>query len=241
MPFKIVDRLLTEAATWRPKPIVQFSGFGEPTLYPHLVDAVTRCQEKGLRCYFYTNGMAMTPALTKKLVKAGLTWFLITVDGRDKETFEKIRAGLNFETVEHNVKEAWKICRNSNTKMRLGCVICEENKHDVVNIKKHWRSFAHRYDTWGEIPLVPGRVKHHAAIECRRKPWQQLLVRANGDIPFCCIDVTDEHSNVGNIYKHTMLKIFNSSEFNSFRKRVTERKNMPEMCKKICFLSTGKK
>jgi len=43
MPLKLVKRLLDEAATWKRKPEVQFSGFGEPTLYPHLVEAVKYC------------------------------------------------------------------------------------------------------------------------------------------------------------------------------------------------------
>ena len=235
MPFETVKRLIDEASTW--KPIVQLSGFGEPTLYPQLVDAVKFCRKKGMPCHIYTNGMLMSPELTKKLVDAGLTWFIITVDGRDKETFEKIRVRLNFETVEYNIKEAWKICRNSKTKMRLGSVICKENKHDIKNIARYWRPYAHNYRAWIEIPLVHGRVlpSYKTCGDRGWRPWTQLVVRANGNVPFCCIDVSDEYPSMGNVHESEMLQIYNSQKFNELRKRVKERRNMPEMCKLICL------
>ncbi|GAH31045.1 unnamed protein product, partial [marine sediment metagenome] len=108
-------------------------------------------------------------------VQAGLTWFLLTVDARDKKTYEKIRVGLKFETVEHNVKEAWKICRNSKTKMRLASVVCKENRDDISNIEKYWKPYAHKYTRIGEIPLVEGRVKLHKANYCRKKAWRQYF------------------------------------------------------------------
>lgn len=235
MPIEMVKRLLDEAATWRPKPAVQFSGFGEPTLYPHLVEAVQHCTRKGMRSRFYSNGMMLTPSLTKELVQAGLTWFLVTIDARDKETYESIRVGLDFETVEYNVKEAWKICRKSGTRMEIGAVKCKENKDDIANIKKYWEKHSEVYTIIGEIPLVEGRIKYHPANYCRKKPWTQLLVRANGDVPFCCIDVEDKYTNIGNVNNQTMLEIYNSTEVRNLRHNIEQGKNLPPMCRRICF------
>lgn len=235
MPFELVKRLLDEAASWERKPDIQFSGFGEPTLYGHLVEAVDYCHQKGMKSHFYTNGMMMTPSLTEKLVQSGLTWFLLTVDARDKKTYEDLRIGLNFEAVEYNIKGAWKICKNSKTNMRLASVMCKENRNDITNIRNHWKGYAHSYKIIGEIPLVKGRTKYHPANYCRKKAWTQLLVRANGDVPFCCIDVLDEYTKIGNVKKRSMLEIFNSKEARDLRSRVQQGKNLPPMCKRICF------
>ena len=235
MPIELVRRLLDEAATWKRKPEVQFSGFGEPTLYGHLVESVEYCSQKGMRSHFYTNGMMLTPSLIEELVQSGLTWFLLTVDARDKKTFESIRVGLNFETVENNVKEAWKICKNSKTNMRLASVMCKENKNDITNIKNHWKDYAHSYKIIGEIPLVEGRTKYHPANYCRKKAWTQILVRVNGDVPFCCIDVADEYITSGNVKNQNMLEIFNSKEAVDLRNRISQEKDLPPMCQRICF------
>lgn len=234
MPFQMVKRLVYEASGWNPRPKIQFSGFGEPTLYPYLVQAVRYARAKGLRCYIYTNGQLMTPDLTRRLVKAGLTWFLITVDARDKATYEKIRVGLDFDTVSNNIEAAWKICRNSHTKMRLGSVICPENRSDIPGIKRHWRRYAHKYEVWGEIPLIKDRVPQ-LYKRCRGKPWTQLLVRVNGDVPFCCIDVADEYTTMGNVKKAKMLWIYNSPGFNVLRRRVKSLRNIPRMCTLVCL------
>lgn len=235
MPIELVRRLLDEAANWKRKPEVQFSGFGEPTLYGHLVEAVEYCHQKGMRSHLYTNGMMLSPSLTENLVQSGLTWFLLTVDARDKKTYESIRVGLEFETVEYNIKEAWKICENSKTSMKLASVMCKENKYDIDNIKNHWKGYAHSYKIIGEIPLVEGRVKYHPANYCRKKAWSQLLVRANEDVPFCCIDVADEYTKIGNVKNRNMLEIFNSKEADDLRNRVRQGKDLPPMCKRICF------
>lgn len=240
IPLKTVENLLDEASIW--KASIQFSGIGEPTLYPHLVEVVKYCREKGMSCSFNTNGMLMTPDLTEKLVKARLSSFLLAVDGRDKETYEKIRVGLDFETVKYNIKEAWRICQSSRTKMRLLHVKTKENQHDIENILKYWQSYAHQSTISVEVPLAlghPDAIEHynrHAkrrrkGSACRR-PWDQLIVRANGDVPLCCTDLTDEHI-MGNIYENKLLEAFNSPKFNSTRKRM-KKGDIPELCRRVC-------
>ncbi len=236
MPLETVKKLLNEASTWKPK--VQFSGISEPTLYPYLVEAVKYCHGKGMISCFNTNGMLMTPNLTRELVKAGLSEFLLAIDGRDREIYEKIRVGLNFETVKYNIQEAWKICRSSKTKMHLLHVKCRENQHDIRDIEKYWRSYAHKSHISSEIPLTlghpdadKGRVLPQHNKVCDR-PWTQLIIRANGNIPLCCVDLTDKYI-MGNIYKNSMLEIFNSKKFDKLKQRI-KKGYIPELCKHVC-------
>ncbi len=58
---------------------VTFTG-GEPLLYPHLLDALARARDLGLRTLLITNGALLTPGLLKELNQTGLDCLIISID-----------------------------------------------------------------------------------------------------------------------------------------------------------------
>lgn len=235
MDFEFLKGLIDEAATWMKRPEVHLGGFGEPTLYPHLVKAVEYCSEVGMRSSIFTNGISFTPSLVRALVDAGLSWFHVTVNARDEVGYEKLYNVSRFNEVEFNVKEAWKICRDSNTEMRGGSMVCSENEADISNIDKHWRPYFHNYIIWGEQPFVKGRKEFYNTSNCTR-PWNQLMVIANGDVLMCCTAMMDIENDyvVGGVKDKSMLEVFNSLEYNEVRDIIRGGKNLPRICK-ICL------
>ncbi|HET9213819.1 MAG TPA: radical SAM protein [Gaiellaceae bacterium] len=79
-------------------------GLGEPLLAPDLFRMVEYVAARGVRVGFNTNGTLLTEERAERLVHAGLDWLHVSLDGATPETYERIRRGSSFATVERNVR-----------------------------------------------------------------------------------------------------------------------------------------
>ena len=118
---------------------------GEPTLSPILLDCMRKCSKAGFRWIsLLTNGMSMSPAFARELLKAGCTRAQICIEGA-RETHNAIRNGSWDQ-----VLRAWETCRriglpvvNQTTLHPLNCgqvdevvQICQ-GKVDHVSFLRH--------------------------------------------------------------------------------------------------------
>lgn len=83
---------------------ITMQGLGEPLLAPHLFEMIEYAAARDIAVGFNTNGTLLTRAKAERLVKAGLDWLHISVDGANAATYESIRDGSSFERVESNVR-----------------------------------------------------------------------------------------------------------------------------------------
>jgi radical SAM protein with 4Fe4S-binding SPASM domain len=84
---------------------IGWSGGGEPTLYPHLAEAIEAAADIGLEQGLFTNGL-----FSKRLIKVlgeNMTWVRFALDTVDKESFSKKRGVTEnaLGTVLNNMKQ----------------------------------------------------------------------------------------------------------------------------------------
>ena len=103
MSFSLYKRLIDETEDYVRQ--VQPIGYGEPLLYPHIVEAVKYARDKGKRVTIYTNGNALTPEMSESLMRAGLTDLRFSLEADTKEVFEFLRRPLKWEKVHSNITE----------------------------------------------------------------------------------------------------------------------------------------
>jgi radical SAM protein with 4Fe4S-binding SPASM domain len=89
-------------------------GLGEPLLAPDFFEMVEYATRRGISTGFNTNGTFLTPAASERLVRAGVDWLHVSLDGATAATYEGIRDGSDFDTVAANVRALVE------TKRRLG-------------------------------------------------------------------------------------------------------------------------
>jgi MoaA/NifB/PqqE/SkfB family radical SAM enzyme len=82
---------------------ITLQGLGEPLLAPELFRMIEYAAARGVRMGFNTNGTFLTRERARRLVRAGLDWLHISLDGATAETYESIRHGSSFERVRTNV------------------------------------------------------------------------------------------------------------------------------------------
>ena len=82
---------------------ITLQGLGEPLLAPDIFEMVEYSAERGIRLGFNTNGTFLAPAVSERLVRAGVDWLHVSLDGATPETYEGIRDGSDFSLVRRNV------------------------------------------------------------------------------------------------------------------------------------------
>ena len=82
---------------------IQLQGLGEPLLAPDLFAMIAYASERGIRVGFNTNAMLLSRRRGEQLIRAGLDWLHVSIDGATAATYEAIRGGASFERVRANV------------------------------------------------------------------------------------------------------------------------------------------
>ena len=80
---------------------------GEPLLRKELFEIIEIIHESKIRIYLISNGMLFNENIAKKLAKLSVN-LMISIDGADKESYEKIRKGASFEKLKESVSLAKK-------------------------------------------------------------------------------------------------------------------------------------
>jgi radical SAM protein with 4Fe4S-binding SPASM domain len=83
---------------------ITLQGLGEPLLAPDLFAMIEYASARGIRMGFNTNATLLTKARGERLIRAGLHWLHVSLDGATAETYESIRDGSDFARVARNVQ-----------------------------------------------------------------------------------------------------------------------------------------
>ena len=78
-------------------------GLGEPLLAPDIFEMIEYAAGRGIRLGFNTNGTFLTRERSERLVRAGVDWVHVSLDGATAETYEGIRDGSDFALVREHV------------------------------------------------------------------------------------------------------------------------------------------
>ena len=111
MEWRLFEKIVQDAKK-NGHTIASLHFFGEPLMWPHIIDGVALLSSKGFFPRISTNGMLLTGEMARKLQNAGLKEILVTIDTLILEVYQKIREGGSFEVVKKNIHDAIKVAPN---------------------------------------------------------------------------------------------------------------------------------
>lgn len=223
---------------------IRLTGGGEPLLHPQMLELIEYAKNVGAKIGLITNGSKLESKVADRLLNCGTDVIEISADAADKETYAKVRTGLNFKQLLKNVfylvNQRNKL--NSKTKIIASVINQKAVEGQLEDIVKSWKSVVdevqvRKYLTWGigdpdksadKTPYIPDLPKR---VPCPF-PFERLNIDSRGKIEFCGYDIAGE-TNFGNVNEVTIKNVWQGERFNEWRQLLLDGKyeEIP-ICKK---------
>jgi MoaA/NifB/PqqE/SkfB family radical SAM enzyme len=113
---------------------IDFTGGGEPLLQKSLLSWISQAKTAGCETGFLTNGLLLKRDLAENLMELRLDWIGFSIDGADRETYEAIRQGSDFDRVCSNIELLTRFPQNSRPLVMINFVIMNSNYHQLEEI-----------------------------------------------------------------------------------------------------------
>lgn len=219
---------------------------GEPLLDKKLVERIKKLKGKGMRCVnLSTNASLLTESKARALLLAGLDEIMFSIDSVVKETYEKMRVGLKFETVLANIETFFKVRDEMKPDMivRVRAISfsdCEKYSEEMDSWKAFWEQFKRPQDriylkrahSWGnqvewDDRIVENETIYHPCI----MPWSTMHILSDGRVALCGNDY-DARLCLGNIAEDTIYDVWHNEQCGRVRRlHASGRRNEIPFCR----------
>lgn len=174
---------------------VGLNGVNEPLIRQDLPRFVQAARNAGvLDVMLHTNGTLLNGVMADRLIRAGLTRLMVSLDATTQATYDQIRVGADLRIVEANI-DAFLALRGDRTLPVLGVCFVEMavNAHERADFVERWRDRADFFSIQSYIDPFAGRRADLAApdraatptVTCPQ-PFQRIRVSQDGSIHPCC-------------------------------------------------------
>jgi radical SAM protein with 4Fe4S-binding SPASM domain len=224
---KLYARVITEGAA-RGLCAVRLGLTGEPLLRGDILEFVDLARRAGVvDIMLITNGLLLTPEISRRLIDAGLTRLQVSLDAVTAETYARLRRGGDFETVMNNVAgflAARDEAGSDLPLLRVSFVRTAVNAPELDTFEDYWQDRAD-YVAVQEYADLVGTPESQALIPADRRevmdfrcpdPFQRLSLFVNGDLFGCCADHGREYP-WGNAHRDEVGRVWRSRAAENLR------------------------
>lgn len=208
---------------------------GEPLLHPHIAEMIKLCKENGMKVGISTNATLLNEQRAKKILESGLDSCILAFDGVNKETYEQVRTGGVYETVEKNILNFLKLKKELKKEKPWTVIQTVEinlTESEIGAFKKKWKDsdvneiLVRKYSTSaGQIEdkdfVAKPQHQYIPKQKLSRPPcfllWNSAVIFWNGDVSVCCHDCVNGKLVFGNLKDDDLKTIWNSPKIEFLR------------------------
>ncbi|RYM35567.1 radical SAM protein [Brumimicrobium glaciale] len=229
---------------------------GEPFLHPGFLELIKAAHQRKIYTATSTNAHFITKEKAADIVASGLDRMIISIDGLTQETYEQYRKRGKLEKVIEGTKhmiEAKKNAKSNTPHLIFQFLVVRPNEHEIDDVFKLGKSLgvdevrlktAQLYDYENGNPLMPKnekysrykrmkdgtyKSKYTLSDHCWRM-WSSTVLTWDGKVVPCCFDKDAQHV-LGDALKADFKQIWNSPQYQSFRKQVFTDRSVIDICK----------
>ncbi len=228
---------------------------GEPTINDDLPNMIGMASARGIFSMVSTNGNLLHRRdLIPRLLDAGLSELIFSIDGLTPDSYKIYRIGGNLEVVIENLKETRRLRDERGLKyprLVMQWLPMKHNQHEIPYLRakaKEWGADSveikttqiytdeqaadylpdaeelRRYQRVGEKWDTKRRYQ-----SCKRL-WYSTMIDWNGNVVPCCFD-KDEQFLMGNALTQDFRDIWHGEKYNAFRTQLIKYGRVEEMCR----------
>lgn len=216
MELSLFERVLGELdpaqARYRP---LELHHLGESLLHPEVDRFVAAATRRGLPTEMSMNPSLLTPDIAARLVDAGLSRIVLSLDGMDDETLVSIRGpAAKYTKAERNIDAllAALAKRTAPPKVVLQMIELHKNEHQREAFLARWGTLGIPYVEAYVKPLDGpdpdlGRATTAPLVYLCSYPWRSVVVLWDGRVVPCCRD-DDARYVLGDLQTQSLAEIW---------------------------------
>jgi len=210
---------------------IRISGGGEPMLHPQAVQLMEYAKKRKAKVGLITNGSLFTEENLHRLIKAEVDMIEFSVDAGDRETYGKVRPGLDWERLLENTRGAIKIRNEMKSQTKIIASVIDQKGVGIKEAERFWSKIVdkvqiRKYLTWGYVRDFSADPTAYLEPEKRIPcPWlfERLNIDTRGDTTICGEDIAFKEK-FANVKDMTIKQIWYHPKFVYARKKHLERK-----------------
>lgn len=213
---------------------------GEPMANPNFLEMIDYAKRKKIYpLCINTNGTLLDKEACRKILQCGVDVVEISLDAINKNTYERIRRGADYDAVMLNTLRFIEM-RNktkSHTKILVSIIDQREVRAEVKEFVTYWESRVDRViiRAYTSIGGLMDRHKMQLQPTSDRWPcpllWTRVFINVDGYVKFCVEDWLDK-TIVGDIESQDLETIWKSDKYQILRNSHLSKKfDQIEYCK----------
>ena len=216
MDMELFKKIVDECIEYGVK-CLKLHNYGEPLITPHFDKMLHYIRSKSphISIQFASNGFLLNDKWAKIVINEKVDRITVTIDGSTKETFEKVRVGLNYDTLVKNIQHFMDLRKAMKVKLPelyLNIIRMDETRDEIDGFVKQWKNIVDEvgvtsYST--RAGTLPGNEFEVRPVPCFRL-WKQMIITNTGKVATCCADWNCE-SVLGDIRTQSLSEIWRDS------------------------------
>ncbi|MFO7535791.1 MAG: radical SAM/SPASM domain-containing protein [Kiritimatiellia bacterium] len=253
MSLELFKKILDEAAPFVHD--IYLHHRGEPLLNPALFEMIRYANGKGVPSRFHSNGALLDADKAEKLLDAGPSLISFSIDGFEKEPYEKVRVGATFEKTLENVFRFLAMRRARGLKKPYVVIekIVFNNQKESPESRARIAELTRRFQKagadevvekaeyeWAEERLPEAAATRRQMSKCTF-PWYAMVVLWNGKVTPCPQDFWGK-LELGNLAAQSIREVWNGEPYRALRRAYGANINTLALCRKcdrLCRKTVG--
>ncbi|MCX7046777.1 MAG: SPASM domain-containing protein [Candidatus Sumerlaeota bacterium] len=222
MKIENLQKILEEAVSADPRPLLFTSFYGEPLATPQLRERLKMMKQMGFNIVCHTNGILFNEDWGRFFIEIALDAVSFSLDATRPETYQKIRGVDQLRSLEDKVKTMLRL-RGDAQFPRVGVSF---TRHDA-NLAEE-ADFIARWTPLVDVCRVNGAFNGGDAINypflplpAKRLPcwtlWRTAPIFYNGDVGLCCRDAFCDNP-MGNVFETSLAEVWHGPRFQEMRR-----------------------
>lgn len=221
---------------------------GEPLLHKDMPKMIKYAKDSNIaeEIIIFSNGSLLTPELSDKLIAAGLDKIQFSIEGTSSEKYKQITGiDVDYNKLIQNIEYFYNHKRQCKVYAKiLDTNLTENEKQKFVN---DFQNICDSYYMETLLDVTPhedmdtslgnGKTYTQEGKTIVEKqvctpPFYVMLVRWDGSVSPCGCGDWRRNCSVGNVKDQSMVEIWNSKEWNEFRKvQLRKQRDKIDICK----------
>lgn len=243
LDFSLFCKVINEGEVFE-LPALTYGFLSEPLLHPDIAKMVSYAREhRVIDQRLGSNGYLLSEKMSRDLIAAGLTRLEISVDAVTPETYNKVRAGGDFNTVLSNIHNFLKIREELGSRLpllRVSFLKLNVNNHELDDFFEYWENYADYFSIQEPVDygienkgseLSFESVNVPDSFQCD-EPFQRIFLRCDGTYLSCGHIHAWEKRTLGDAHHESLLDVWNSGTMKKLREIHQQKRIKTD---KICF------